>query len=345
MVSRLVTVALLFLLIALAQQARAEDEDAADSTQQEEAATGFSMHLTERDDNSAGGFRLCLAEDTLDPVPPAEVSSLPPLTLSSLSEPDYEAPNPLNGDFAEELRKMRWPDGVGRMGHHVVSEQARVMSGGLKGLFRASGESIDGSLGVPIDFVAIGRIIGKWWRSRQENRRPEGARLPRDATLHLVVREADGSVPNQISVLPLTVGWIGEAMPGSCDQQGRCTVEGLPGATSTLLVRGSGAAIVAAHRFDRELPVTLRPAAWLKLEPASDARPLVRIVDETTRLTVPVIRWMNPERGEWVTLTAAGLPLLLPAGTYTVEVTSPGDDVTRHQIAVAPGTRTELVLE
>jgi hypothetical protein len=87
--------------------------------------------------------------------------------------------------------------------------------------------------------------------------------------------------------------------------------------------------------------IRLRPVGWLRLRSAG-AETRVRVTDADTGLVVPVNRWLNPGRGEWVPLTSAGLPLLLPIGTYVVESTRIQGPPMRSLIQVKADTKAEL---
>ncbi len=174
-----------------------------------------------------------------------------------------------------------------------------------------------------LDVDAIVRMIRDWRHRRRDRKLPAAALLPRDAEVTLVVRDTDGGPPQSISVVPLTDGWVGETLHASCDGSGRCFVNGLPGAPSTLLVRGEGAAVVPWRPTDRGLTIRLRPTGTVRLVPPFLERcrpPTVRVVDEASGLVVPVLRWLNPKRGSWVPLHRASLPLVVPVGVYRVEV-------------------------
>lgn len=195
---------------------------------------------------------------------------------------------------------------------HLMAELERVIPG-----YRPQG------LLFSLDVDEIVTRVGDWWRRRRERRLPPAASLPLDGSVGLVVRSANGEIPAHISVVALTDGWVGDAVHSTCGATGRCEVEGLPSVPSTLLVRGNGAAVVPWRPADRELTVRLRPTGTVRLAAPSleHCGPLnVRVVEQATGLVVPVLRWLNPQRGAWVPLSRAALPLVLPVGVYRVEV-------------------------
>jgi hypothetical protein len=312
---------------------------------------GFSLGLADIDpsEQQPNGFRLGLehCDLTAPDAPGSGTGSLPELSLSSHSNGRVGPQVLLGPDFAEELRQARWPDGVGRLEHMLTAELARGLSGGTPGACRAMGQNIDCSTGPLIDVIRVYKVIRKWWHTRKERRQPPGALVTRTQRATLQVREADGSMPEEINVLPLIQGWVADVIPASC-VEGRCRVDGLPDRACTLLVRGRGAALVALHRFDVESYVVLRPVGWLRLipgRPSDVEEPVrVRLVAAASGLTTPVIRWLNPERGETCPLPNRGLPLLLPEGEYRVEQRAGDGSIHSLAITVTPGRKTELVI-
>lgn len=166
--------------------------------------------------------------------------------------------------------------------------------------------------------------------------------LRKNQTLILPVREDDGSTPPTITVLPMTLGWVGEVLVANCDSSGRCFIEGLPDNQSTLLIRGTGAAFVGFSPGKKPQQLELDPVGILKLLPPVDAVGSTRskLMHRPTKLTVPVIRWLNPGRGEWFNVPPTGLPLLLPEAAYEIEWVDESNSSHATTIEVEPGITT-----
>jgi len=249
-------------------------------------------------------------------------------------------------EFYDDLAASRWPGGKTRLETHLAAEYARVLEGGRVGVY-------GGDVGVisSLDLIALARLVVMWWQSHELRQLPAGASIPRDATLTLEVRDTGGTSPGHISVLPLTQGWIGDAVHARCDDRGRCVVEGLPSASSTLFVRGVGGSVVRWDHSSSELSVALRPTGWLRISPEQQfgvCCPVIRVLEENTDAIVPILRWINPDREDWVRVPRSGLTLTLPEGRYRiqtsrhfegsfVEATVFSDRVSTVEVPSAPG--------
>lgn len=229
-----------------------------------------------------------------DPVPGIDLGPLE-------SPPDWI----VSGD------RDQWPSPDPLMERHLAAELDRILTGQPWGRAPAF---------LMFDAVEIVEAVGRLFRRWRDRRLPPGALLPREGAAVLRVAESDGPPPATISVVPLAADWVGETVHGACDAAGRCEIAGLPDAPSVLLVIGAGGAVVEHPGGDAALDVTLRPLGRLRLEPR---RPdlEVRIVVADTGLVVPVVRWLNAARGEWVELDGDGV-LYLPEGAYVVEARS-----------------------
>lgn len=218
-------------------------------------------------------------------------------------------------EFYEELAAGRWPDGKTRLGTHLAAEHARAW-GHVGGMAHVYGG------GVGIDPIALVHLIIEWWEAEKLKQLPAGASLPRNGTLTLRVSEPGGGPPDQISVIPLTEGWIGDVVHAGCDDRGRCVAEGLPSASSTLLVRGNGESLVRWDHSQPELFVVLKPTGWLQITPRQHSGiccPIIRVLDQDSEAIVPIIRWINPGREDWVRVPPSGLRLTLPEGRYRIQ--------------------------
>lgn len=216
---------------------------------------------------------------------------------------------------------------------HVAAEAAAVIPGGRgRGLL------------LKLDSLELVSRVREWRRARRERRLPPGARVARNRELELIVRGDGISEPKHLTVVTLTDGWVGETIHTACED-GRCRVEGLPAAGSTLLVRGDGAALMPWNPADRELFANLRPSGTVRLEmdreSGCESGP-IRVVAVRSGLAVPLAGWRSPGLGEWVDLETGGRVAVLPAGNYRIEQAqggSQGFEVvagTNETVAVAP---------
>ena len=287
---------------------------------------GFSLRLDAEELSEPGrvdqpGFSLGI---TVQQTTPEGVNGLEPkggLELSLYAGVGSERASPPGTglEFHDELEARRWPGGKTRPEAHLAAEQARVLEGGQVGAY-------GGDVGVlkTFDLVAMARLAALWWKTYQRGRLPPGASIPTDASLTLKVRDTEGRVPGHISVLPQTQGWIGDAVHARCDDRGRCVAEGLPSASSTLLVRGEGGSVVRWDHSDTEISIALRPTGWLQILPARCC-PEIRVVAQESGAVVPVIQWINPGREDWVRVPSSGLTLSLPEGRYTIQINHESD--------------------
>jgi hypothetical protein len=250
-----------------------------------------------------------------DPVPGVDLGPLE-------HPPDWIVP----GDRAE------WPSPDTMLERHLAIELDRILTGQPWGRVPAA---------IMFDAVAIAEAVGGMVRRWRDARLPPAARLPRDGSAVVRIREATGPPPDTISVVPLVDGWVGETVHGVCDAAGTCEVTDLPSAPSTLLVIGRGGAVVAYPGERTVLDVTLRPLGRLSLDPVRpDAE--IRIRDAASELVVPVVRWLNAGRGEWLELDDEGV-LYLPEGRYLIE-TRAGMVRTVRAVRVDAEVTTELEL-
>lgn len=160
--------------------------------------------------------------------------------------------------------------------------------------------------------------------------------LEPEQRLVLLLREADGAPPDQVMVVPMREGRVEDPLWLRCDGEGRAIVTSLLPGVFTLLVTGRGAALIRLAFPGAEAVVQLRQSGRLSIIPLREGATRVRLVGAVTGLTVPVMPWQNPGRGEWVELLGSTLNVRLPAGTYTLQCV--GSDGVPHERAVAvPG--------
>ncbi len=233
-------------------------------------------------------------------------------------------------DWIVSGRRDQWPSPDPLVERHLAAEFDRILTGQPWG--RAPAVLMFDAVQI---VEGVGRVIRQW----RDSRLPHGALVPTDGTAVLRVAESGGEPPPTISVIPLAEDWVGEAAHGACDAVGRCEVGGLPDLASVLLVIGTGGAVVEHPGGDATLDVTLRPLGRLRVAPR---RPdvTVRILVADSGLVVPVVRWLNAGRGEWVELDGDGV-LYLPEGEYVVEARG-GPARTTTRIRVEADQTTEV---
>lgn len=198
----------------------------------------------------------------------------------------------------------------------IAAWHERTFEGGYLGRYQGGGTL------VTVDLIALYRLIVAAWESYKLWRLPRGASIPRESTLTVVVREVNGAVPSHISVLPLTEGWIGDAVHANCDDRGRCVAGGMPSSSSTLFVRGQGGGVVYWDHTKPEISVLLKPTGLLQIDPAENSgscRLVVRVLEERTHAIVPIVRWINRKREDWVRVPENGLTINVPEGRYRIQ--------------------------
>lgn len=269
---------------------------------------GLEPDATQRDPRSAGfGWLVLDVDPPIDPVAGVDLGPLehPPAWIMAGSPADW----PLPGTLLER---------------HLAAELDQILAGQPGGRVPVA---------IMFDAVEIVEAVGRLIRGLRDRKLTPGARVPTDASAVLRVRESSGEPPATVSVVPLTGDWVGETLFGVCEA-GVCEIDGLPDAPSTLLVIGDGGA-VASHPGGRAtLDVRLRPLGRLRLDPVRRDVD-VRILVADTELVVPVVRWLNAGRGEWLELEGEGV-LFLPEGDYVVESRG-GPARTRQQVRVIGG--------
>jgi len=206
----------------------------------------------------------------------------------------------------------------------IAAWHARTFEGGLLGAYGGGSGVI-----TTLNLVALARLIVMWLESRKLGKLPQGASIPRESTVTLEVRDINGTAPRYISVLPLTQGWIGDALHAECDDRGRCVVSGMPSASSTLFVRGQGGSVVRWDHARPEISVDLKPTGLLQIYPVRYTGvccPEIRVVDEDSHTIVPIIRWTNRDREEWIRLPEKGLTINIPEGQYRVQTSESNEE-------------------
>jgi 5-hydroxyisourate hydrolase-like protein (transthyretin family) len=155
--------------------------------------------------------------------------------------------------------------------------------------------------------------------------------------LTLIVRDADGSIPDQIFLTPMREGQVSATIWVGCDRDGRAVITTLAAGVYTLRVGSwQGSAINRAAVPGPDLAVQLSPNGTLVIAaPPGSGAWRVRLV--TGGLVVPTPSWQGLSGGEWAEIGSAGLRLSLPAAIYTAEIVAPDGTAREQQVGVPPG--------
>ena len=155
--------------------------------------------------------------------------------------------------------------------------------------------------------------------------------------LTLIVRDADGGVPDQVFLTPMRNGQVFDTIWVRCDREGRAVVTTLAPGVYTLRVGSwQGAAIIRAAVPGPDTGVRLSPTGTLVVAaPPGPGSWRVRLV--TGGLVVPMPSWQGLSGGEWTEIGQAGLRLSVPAGSYTVQAMRPDGTVREQQVVVPAG--------
>lgn len=291
------------------------------------STSAFALDLAGRED-------LAPVELELERIPVPD-AGLPPAGFGRMVLELGSPPDPVPGldlgllehppDWIVSGNRDQWPSPDPLVQRHLAAELDRIVSGQPWGRAPAA---------IMFNAVEIVEAVGRLVRGLRERRLPPGARVPTDGSVVLRAMESTGELPATVTVVPLTGDWVGETLLGSC-AAGVCEVNGLPDAPSTLLVIGDGGAVVSHPGGRATLDVTLHPLGRLRLDPErTDVE--VRIIVAETELVVPVVRWLNAGRGEWLELDGEGV-LFLPEGDYVVEARG-GRARTRQPVHVVGGS-------
>jgi protocatechuate 3,4-dioxygenase beta subunit len=161
--------------------------------------------------------------------------------------------------------------------------------------------------------------------------------LEAEKRLRLLVRDADGSVPDQVQLLPVRGGRVDDPVWVTCDRAGRASVASLPaGAYTFFISSGAGAALVTLPVPSAETAVALHAAGSVRVVTPAGAAWRVRVVALASGLAVPVGPWQNPGRAEWVTVSGGTLALRVPAGEYAVQGVAPDGAAAERRVVVPP---------
>lgn len=173
--------------------------------------------------------------------------------------------------------------------------------------------------------------------------------LEPEEALGLVVRDLDGSIPDQVSVTATPAGGgAAEAAWAPCDEDGRARITNLGRGSWTLLVRARGAALLQVEVPSEGVPVALGPTARVELLPPSGDPPgswRARFLACGSGLPLPLSSWWSPAGDGWLTVDPAGSRLSVPAGTWTVEAVGPDRRPYRHDLQARPDEIATLRLE
>jgi hypothetical protein len=172
--------------------------------------------------------------------------------------------------------------------------------------------------------------------------------LEDDETTVFVVIGADGAPAARIWIQSLAGGVLGPMVSSICGAGGRCEVNEIPRGRWTLLIHGEGTALLVADIPQEEIPVRLRPAGKIEIKAPtgeSGAAWQVRLSEAGTGIVVPVSRYENPARTEWVPVGASGLTVSLPEGAWRIETFAPDGTQGVQQATVTADGTTEVRLE
>lgn len=155
--------------------------------------------------------------------------------------------------------------------------------------------------------------------------------------LTLIVRDADGSIPDQVFLTPMRNGQVSDTIWARCDREGRAVITTLAPGVYTLRVGSwQGAAIMRAVVPGPDITVQLSPTGRLVVAaPPGPGSWRVRLV--TGGLVVPTPSWQGLSGGEWAEVGSAGLRVSLPAGGYAVQTVGPDGTVGEQQVVVPAG--------
>jgi len=155
--------------------------------------------------------------------------------------------------------------------------------------------------------------------------------------LTLIVRDAGGSVPDQVFLTPMRNGQVSDTIWARCDREGRAVITTLAAGVYTLRVGSwQGAAIIRAVVPGPDIAVQLSPTGTLVVAaPPGPGSWRVRLV--TGGLVVPTPSWPGLSGGEWAEVGSAGLRVSLPAGGYAVQTVGPDGAVREQQVVVPAG--------
>jgi len=159
--------------------------------------------------------------------------------------------------------------------------------------------------------------------------------LAAEQRLDLVVIEADGAAADSVLIVPAANGRVLDGVWARCDARGRAVVTALPPGTYTALLMSRGAALARLVVPSAGGRVALAPAGRLVVTaPAGAAAPWrVRVVADGG-VALPILFWLNPDRGEWVTVHGQPFALRVPAGAYAVQVVDPAGTSDEHRVQV-----------
>jgi hypothetical protein len=163
--------------------------------------------------------------------------------------------------------------------------------------------------------------------------------------LVLRISEVDGSIPTAIQVTPALAGKSLSTINIACDRTGDCVVEGLAPSDYSMLVGGSGVALIRTSFPGPATPVQLLARGTLTVTATVlPGEPVwrVRIIESGSAIQVPLQSWQDPDRSGWAPVTGGRLSFSLPGGSYMVEAFAPDANLHRQEIQVVAGEEARL---
>jgi hypothetical protein len=159
--------------------------------------------------------------------------------------------------------------------------------------------------------------------------------LTGEQRLEITITESDGAPADGVLIAPTTAGRVLDGVWARCDSRGKAIVTALPPGSYSALLTGRGAAFAALTVPSTGARVTLAPSGrLLVIVPASATTPWRVRVASAGGPVVPVLPWLNPDRGEWVASNGQPLTLRVPAGAYTVQARDPQGGLHEQTVTV-----------
>jgi protocatechuate 3,4-dioxygenase beta subunit len=168
--------------------------------------------------------------------------------------------------------------------------------------------------------------------------------LASEGGLQLVLREADGRVPDAVLILPARDGRVEDGIWARTDRRGRVYVSTLPPGTYSVLLQAEGCAILQATIPAPPVSVTLGAAGTLEVF-VSGGDPWRLRLATSGGVLVPIGAWLSPTRDGWIETRAGRATLHLPPGAYLLDAAGPGGRSRRQLVDLAVGGETMVRLE
>ncbi|MFZ5785893.1 MAG: carboxypeptidase regulatory-like domain-containing protein, partial [Acidobacteriota bacterium] len=258
------------------------------------------------------------------------------LTANGETRADFDVPA---GEVVGRVIDAATREGVAQASLAARAEASppveRAATGGEDGTFRI-GELADGDYLVRASASgfapAEARVHVAFGRAAEVTLALEG-----EQRLDVTVVEPDGTPCDSFLLVPAASGVVLDSVWARCDRRGRAVVASLgPGSYTALLV-GRGAALARLSVPSSGGRVVLRPLGTLVVLAPPPGASAWRVRALLDGIAVPVQRWSNPERGEWVSLVTRTLSMRLPEGEVVVQAVDPGGATHERRVRIPPG--------